>query len=76
MQESYDKEVIASVVKGFSLVPSKEGFGHPFITRNGKATPNLATRINDWIIKSFPGSNIRVRYEKMYSTINFLRKSL
>lgn len=74
MDHSYDKEVLGSVIKGFELVPAPEGFGHPFITKNGKATPQLARRINDWIVKTFPASTLRVNYEGTYSTLNFGRK--
>lgn len=69
-----DKEIIRMVVKGFNLVPARQGFGVPFTTKNGKATFALSERINKWLDETFPGSTIRTAFERNYNTINFVRR--
>ena len=66
-----DKEILRRVIKGFELIPAKHGFGHPYVTKTGAATPDLAKRINAWIKQNFPQSNIIASYEGAYKTINF-----
>jgi hypothetical protein len=66
-----DKEILHRVIKGFELTPAKHGFGHPYVTKTGAATPDLAKRISVWIKQNFPQSNIIASYEGAYKTINF-----
>jgi len=68
-----DKEILYRVIKGFELVPAKRGFGHPYVTKTGAATPDLSKRINAWIKQNFPQSNIMTSYEGVYKAINFRR---
>ena len=68
-----DKEILRRVIQGFQLVPAKRGFGHPYVTKTGAATPDLSKRINTWIKQNFPQSNIMTSYEGVYKTINFRR---
>jgi hypothetical protein len=68
-----DKEILYRVIKGFELVPAKRGFGHPYVTKTGAATPDLSKRINAWIKQNFPQSNIITSYEGVYKAINFRR---
>ena len=66
-----DKEILHRVIKGFELIPAKQGFGHPYVTKTGAATSDLAGRINVWIKHNFPQSHIIASYEGVYKTINF-----
>ena len=66
-----DKEILRRVIQGFQLIPAKQGFGHPYVTKTGAATPDLSKRINTWIKQNFPQSNIIASYEGVYKTINF-----
>jgi hypothetical protein len=68
-----DKEILRRVIQGFQLVPAKRGFGHPYVTKTGAATPDLSKRINAWIKQNFPQSNIMTSYEGVYKAINFRR---
>jgi hypothetical protein len=68
-----DKEILRRVIQGFQLVPAKQGFGHPYVTKTGAATSDLSKRINAWIKQNFPQSNIMTSYEGVYKTINFRR---
>ena len=68
-----DKEILRRVIQGFNLVPAKEGFGHPYVTKTGAATPDLAKHITAWIKQNFPQSNIIASYEGVYKVINFRR---
>jgi len=68
-----DKEILRRVIKGFELIPAKQGFGYPYVTKTGAATPDLSKRINVWIKQNFPQSNIITSYEGAYKTINFRR---
>lgn len=68
-----DKEILRRVIQGFQLTPAKRGFGHPYVTKTGAATPDLSKRINTWIKQNFPQSNIITSYEGVYKTINFRR---
>lgn len=68
-----DKEILRRVIQGFQLIPAKRGFGHPYVTKTGAATPDLSKRINAWIKQNFPQSNIMTSYEGVYKTINFRR---
>ena len=68
-----DREILYKVIKGFGLVPAKQGFGHPYVTKTGAATPDLSKRINAWIKQNFPQSNIITSYEGVYKAINFRR---
>jgi hypothetical protein len=68
-----DKEILRRVIQGFQLIPAKQGFGHPYVTKTGAATPDLSKRINTWIKQNFPQSNIIASYEGVYKTINFRR---
>jgi len=68
-----DKEILRRVIQGFELIPAKRGFGHPYVTKTGVATPDLSKRINTWIKQNFPQSNIITSYEGVYKTINFRR---
>jgi hypothetical protein len=68
-----EKEILRRVIRGFELIPAKHGFGHPYVTKTGAATPDLAKRINVWIKQNFPQSNIIASYEGAYKTINFRR---
>ncbi len=65
------KEILRRVIQGFELVPAKQGFGHPYVTKTGAATPDLAKRITAWIKQNFPQSDIIASYEGAYKTINF-----
>lgn len=66
-----DKEILRRVIQGFQLVRAKQGFGHPYVTKTGAATPELAKRVTTWINQNFPQSNIIASYEGAYKTINF-----
>ena len=66
-----DKEILRRVITGFELIPAKHGFGHPYVTKTGAATPDLSKRINAWIKQNFPQSNIITSYEGVYKTLNF-----
>lgn len=66
-----DKEILRRVIQGFELIPAKQGFGHPYVTKSGAATPELAKRITTWINQNFPQSHIIASYEGAYKTINF-----
>jgi hypothetical protein len=68
-----DKEVLRRTIQGFELIPAKYGFGHPYVTKNGKATSDLATRINTWIQGEFNGSSIKVKYDPTYKALNFFK---
>ena len=68
-----DKEILYKVIKGFQLIPAKHGFGHPYTTKTGAATPELSKRINTWIKQNFPQSNIVTSYEGVYKVLNFRR---
>jgi hypothetical protein len=68
-----NKEILRRVIQGFQLIPAKQGFGHPYVTKTGAATPDLSKRINTWIKQNFPQSNIMTSYEGVYKTINFRR---
>ena len=68
-----DKDILYRVIKGFELIPAKYGYGHPYVTKTGAATPDLSKRINAWIKQNFPQSNIITSYEGVYKTINFRR---
>lgn len=67
----YD-DVTEKVIKGFKLIPFKQGFSRSFKSTSQKASPQLAERINKWIKNKFPESKTMVKYEKNYQTINFL----
>jgi hypothetical protein len=69
---SYDNNVTEKVIKGFKLIPFKQGFGKSFKSISQKASPQLAERINKWIKKEFPESKVTAKYENTYQTINFL----
>lgn len=66
-----DKEILRRVIQGFELIPAKQGFGHPYVTKSGAATPELAKRITTWINQNFTQSHIIASYEGAYKTINF-----
>lgn len=68
-----DREILRRTIQGFELIPAKYGFGHPYVTKNGKATSDLATRINTWIQKEFNGSTIRVKHDPTYRALNFFK---
>jgi hypothetical protein len=68
-----DKEILRRVIQGFQLIPAQRGFGQPYVTKTGAATPDLSKRINTWIKQNFPQSNIITSYEGVYKTINFRR---
>lgn len=68
-----DREILYRVIKGFELIPAKQGFGHPYVTKTGAATLDLSKRINVWIKQNFPQSNIITSYEGVYKAINFRR---
>jgi hypothetical protein len=68
-----DKEVLRRTIQGFELIPAKFGFGHPYVTKNGKATSDLATRINTWIQGEFDGSSVKVKYDPTYKALNFFK---
>ena len=68
-----DKEVLRRTIQGFELIPVKYGFGHPYVTKNGKATSDLATRINTWIQGEFNGSSVKVKYDPTYKALNFFK---
>lgn len=72
--DTSEKEILRMVIKGFELIPASRGFGHPYTTKNGKATPQLASRINTWIDQNFPHANIRAYFETTYGNLNFGRK--
>ncbi len=76
LNEVIDNEVEDKVIKGFKLYPYKPGFGRAFKTLQGKASPSLSKRINEWIKKNFPESHVKVIYEKVYSTINILNPNV
>jgi len=68
-----DREVLRRTIQGFELIPAKFGFGHPYVTKNGKATSDLATRINTWIRGEFDGSSVKVKYDPTYKALNFFK---
>ena len=69
-----EREVLRRVIQGFELIPAKEGFSqYPYTTKTGKATPDLAKRINVWIKQNFPQSKVRTAFEGVYRTVNFYK---
>jgi hypothetical protein len=76
LNEIVDNEVEDKVIKGFKLYPYKQGFGRAFKTLQGNASKELSNRINDWIKKNFPESQVKVVYERVYSTINILNPNV
>jgi len=76
LNEVLDNEVEDKIIKGFNLYPYKQGFGRAFKTLQEKASSDLAKRINEWIRKHFPGSQVKVIYEGIYSTINIINPNV
>ena len=58
LNEVSNAEVIDRVVTGFKLVRDTKAFGNAYRTKTGKATIDLAKRINAWIKTNFPNNNI------------------
>lgn len=67
-----DKEILRRILQGFKLIPAK--FPLTYTTLAGKATPDLAKRINAWIQTNFPNSLIRVAYDATHGILKFYRR--
>lgn len=70
----YQDNEISKVVKGFDLTYDPKAFGTAFRTKIGKATPELADRINEWT-KTNGIDGVKFIYEKTYGTINAIPTS-
>jgi hypothetical protein len=69
--------VMDKVVKGFKLKPYEGNnfFGpkeNVYTTIHNKPTKIIANNINNWIIKNFPNSKIRIKFDTYYNTLNFI----
>ena len=67
-----DKEILRRILQGFKLIPAK--FPLTYTTIAGKATPDLAKRINAWIQTNFPNSLIRVAFDATHGILKFYRR--
>jgi hypothetical protein len=67
-----DKEILRRILQGFKLIPAK--FPLTYTTIAGKATPDLAKRINAWMEKEFPHSLIRVAFDATHGILKFYRR--
>ena len=67
-----DKEILRRILQGFKLIPAK--FPLTYTTIAGKATPDLAKRVNAWIQTNFPNSLIRVAYDATHGILKFYRR--
>jgi hypothetical protein len=70
-------DVKGKVVKGFILKPYTGSyfFGpkeNVFTTTKDRPTPQLEKEINNWIIKNFPNSKVRIKFDGTYKTLNFI----
>jgi hypothetical protein len=70
-------DVKGKIVNGFSLKPYTGSyfFGpkeNVFTTTNDKPTLQLEKEINNWIIKNFSNSKIRIKFDGNYKTLNFI----
>jgi len=75
--EGNDDDVKGKIVNGFSLKPYTGSyfFGpkeNVFTTTNDKPTPQLEKEINNWIIKNFSNSKVRIKFDGTYKTLNFI----
>lgn len=61
-------QVIAAVIKGFELERFAPGFGMSFKSKNQKASPALASKINLWLQQNNM-SGVKFIYEKNYEAI-------
>jgi|GEM_PF-3055011 len=62
--------MIANVVKGFELQKAKSFGNLAFQTKNGKATPELAKKINKWLADNGYGNTLKFVYEATHGTVN------
>ena len=67
-----DKEILRRILQGFKLIPAK--FPLTYTTTTGKATPDLAKRINAWIQTELPHSPIRVAYDATHVILKFYKR--
>jgi hypothetical protein len=67
-----DKEILRRILQGFKLIPAK--FPLTYTTIAGKATSDLAKRINAWIQTNFPNSLIRVAFDTTHGILKFYRR--
>ena len=67
-----DKEILRRILQGFKLIPAK--FPLTYTTIAGRATPDLAKRVNAWIQTNFPNSLIRVAYDATHGILKFYRR--
>ena len=70
-------DVKGKIVNGFSLKPYTGSyfFGpkeNAFTTIKDRPTPQLEKEINNWIVKNFPNSKVRIKFEGTYKTLNFI----
>jgi hypothetical protein len=70
-------DVKGKVIKGFTLKPYTGSyfFGNKedvFTTTLNRPTPQLEKEINNWIIKNFPNSKVRIKFDGTYKTLNFI----
>lgn len=65
-------EVINKVMNGFGLVPQPKAFTGAFSTKDGKASPTLATQINNFISNKLGIDNVKFVYDATYGTVNAL----
>jgi hypothetical protein len=69
-EEVSNAEVIRRIIKAFKLVPSKQGFGNAYTTKNSRATTGLYERIVKWAKENFPNHKVKIRFERTFKTIN------
>ena len=67
-----DKEILRRILQGFKLIPAK--FPLTYTTIAGRATPDLAKRVNAWIQTNFPNSLIRVAFDTTHGILKFYRR--
>lgn len=72
--QSTSSGVRDAVAKGFGLQADPSAFSGAFRTESGKATPELAKRINDWLKATGQDHLIEYKYEKTYGTVNAIPK--
>ena len=69
--------VMGKVVKGFKLKPYEGNnfFGpkeNVYTTIQNKPTKIIANNINNWIMKNFPNSKVKIKFDVYYNTLNFI----
>jgi hypothetical protein len=71
------EDVMGKIIKGFKLKPYEGNnfFGpkeNVYTTIQDRPTKTLEKQINTWIIKKFPNSKIKIKFDTYYNTLNFI----